>query len=714
MADLYAGRNVPLSKAFIFCGWETIAVDWLLDASHDLSDPRRQASLHDQLQSVCFIAAALDCSTKSRAREIPRDFGDGRPPPRPLRSEQHPLGLPELTGAQKERVSKDNAAAHFVLEEIDLVVDRGGASVRENPFNSLHWWTPQEQAMWASGRWWDQRYSACCFGGARAKLQRLRHNLEEIQQWPRADCNHFHDPREWEPWLQEDGKRVYPSAEESEYTAELCFAIAVAASWWAVRTGHAKMYVPRSPAPCTTGHREHWLDLDPRALREWAMAPLAISLGLRPLDPDKASRVPQRACVSDVLVEGSLPVGHVYVGMGNHAHRLQTTKWRSPWQVGVDCTPQDWLPLYVQYIRETMWDDLSELEGCTLVCDCPLSQLCEADLLAGLVFDRLSPEHLPAAHQVVPTQGRLPQASTTRAVLISSMAQVRGMPFGPFYILQESLALAFRRLFPGDWFDDFAIPFVEDLVNQTPLDLFVRWRYHHGLDMEGSYNPVLAAPPTRQKMRTSEGQQVGAINHRAALAPLLPFQLTPDQHFSQALELSHQPLPTEKLPVLDDDLRFAASFTSLPGGDLTRLRRAASGILTELKQRWGRVTAHLRSWQTPAIRAATSQRDAGFTALKILLRPGPDDQFLLEQSVKDADKGFCCYPLTQRELLAAVGEEPYRLIPRCVITQASGKQRVIDAAYIGLQSERSSDANKLTLCSALRPAQHLQYAFALQ
>eukprot|EP00435_Cladocopium_sp_Y103_P014752 s783_g3.t1 len=125
--------------------------------------------------------------------------------------------------------------AHFLREEIDLVVDRGGASVSENPFNSLHWWTPQEQAMWALGRWWDQRYSARCFGGARAKLQRLRHNLQEIQQWPRADCNHFHDPREWEPWLQ-DGKRVYPSAEESAYTV-LCFAIAVAASWWAVIPG---------------------------------------------------------------------------------------------------------------------------------------------------------------------------------------------------------------------------------------------------------------------------------------------------------------------------------------------------------------------------------------------------------------------------------------------------------------------------------------------
>ena len=102
-------------------------MDWMLDRGHDLSNSLRQQSLHDQLQSVCFIAAALDCSTKSRAREIPRDFGDGRPPPRPLRSEQHPLGLPELTGSQYSRVEKDNAAASFVLSEIDQLVDRGVA-----------------------------------------------------------------------------------------------------------------------------------------------------------------------------------------------------------------------------------------------------------------------------------------------------------------------------------------------------------------------------------------------------------------------------------------------------------------------------------------------------------------------------------------------------------------------------------------------------------
>lgn len=55
---------------------------------------------------------------------------------------------------------------------------------------------------------------------------------------------------------------------------------------WAVRMGHAKLYVPRSPSPGPTGHREHWLDLDPRAL--------AICLGLLPVDTAKQPESPFR------------------------------------------------------------------------------------------------------------------------------------------------------------------------------------------------------------------------------------------------------------------------------------------------------------------------------------------------------------------------------------------------------------------------------------
>ena len=84
MADLFAGPHAPLSKAFLFCGWRRLPVDIKLDVSHDLSNPLRQDSLRKQLNQVDFIAAAFDCSTKSRAREIPRHFEDGRPAPKPF------------------------------------------------------------------------------------------------------------------------------------------------------------------------------------------------------------------------------------------------------------------------------------------------------------------------------------------------------------------------------------------------------------------------------------------------------------------------------------------------------------------------------------------------------------------------------------------------------------------------------------------------------
>ena len=57
------GTDSPLGDidaprpAFLWCGWRTLSVDWLLDKSHDLSNPLRQQSLHDQLSSSCSPSA---------------------------------------------------------------------------------------------------------------------------------------------------------------------------------------------------------------------------------------------------------------------------------------------------------------------------------------------------------------------------------------------------------------------------------------------------------------------------------------------------------------------------------------------------------------------------------------------------------------------------------------------------------------------------------
>ena len=60
--------------------------------------------------------------------------------------------------------------------------------------------------------WLDTEYSASAFASARAKAQRLRHNIQEIAAWGPLQCHHVHDETEWTP-VQVDGVTVYPSAE---------------------------------------------------------------------------------------------------------------------------------------------------------------------------------------------------------------------------------------------------------------------------------------------------------------------------------------------------------------------------------------------------------------------------------------------------------------------------------------------------------------------
>ena len=251
--------------------------------------------------------------------------------------------------------------------------------------------------------------------------------------------------------------------------------------------------------------------------------------------------------------------------------------------------------------------------------------------------------------------------------------------------------------------------------------------------------------------RTAEGQQAGALSHRAP--PLLSFGLEPDAHFIQAHQLSQLPLPTEQRPVLDEELQFAAWCTANWRGRLRDKRQRALAPLRELKRRWAPVSKVLVKHQPEAIRRVTAQRDLGLLSLLLLitswsdtayphglhssgvfplqeanlitfedvltgweahnksilgsLKPGKDDEFLLTQSIADADQGFCSPPLNRMQFLGRIRNQPHRLIPRCVITQSSGKQRIIDYADSGGQSALSADSNKLVLCSPLRVAQHV-------
>eukprot|EP00439_Symbiodinium_sp_Y106_P002518 s4306_g1.t1 len=274
------------------------------------------------------------------------------------------------------------------------------------------------------------------------------------------------------------------------------------------------------------------------------------------------------------------------------------------------------------------------------------------------------------------------------------------------YLRQEDVFAAVRKLFPEHWLSGLTFPFIEDLVNGPPFDSYTRWLKEVGADWAGPCGPALA-PQAVRVLQRADGQQAGALNQRAALPPLLSFGLSVDEHFEQATARLRSPMPTEQAPVLDRDLAFAASYTAENRTNFRALRRQhAVGAVRELKRRWAAVDSRLRRHQAPALRRVTAARDIGLIALLVVLFAWPDTALPpLDQGFR---VGFLLPSLDERGSAEATQRQTYRLIPRCVITQSSGKQRIIDNADAGGQSETSRDSNKLVLCSALRPGQHAQ------
>ena len=86
--------QLPCVKGRLWCGRRTLTVDCGCLGPNTICrrSPARRTSLCNSRSAWCLVVA-MDCSTKSRAREIKRQAPDGRPLPKPFRSEQYPEGL---------------------------------------------------------------------------------------------------------------------------------------------------------------------------------------------------------------------------------------------------------------------------------------------------------------------------------------------------------------------------------------------------------------------------------------------------------------------------------------------------------------------------------------------------------------------------------------------------------------------------------------------
>ena len=331
--DLLSGPNYPLTQAFAWAGWRTMQpLDLKIDPDFNLNHSSVRKAIAAKLPECHLCSAAMDCSTKSRVREIAMPGGG----PQPLRSNKYPRGLPSLKPADRARVDADNQCSDFLLAMQATMHANGRGALRENPRRSLHWSDPVEAFLFSQGVWQDYEYDACCYLATRRKAQTIRHNVDEMRKLPNLICAHTHDAAEWRPIRSSDGSVYYPSREESEYTAALVFTIAVSCSFWATQRGFAKLHISRLPVVECSGDRSSWLQLPADTFRARAMVSTAIQVGLLPPQA-RQQGCPQRVHVQEVLLaDHTLPPDVIYVGYGHFRHRLPVSNWVNPFKVGVD------------------------------------------------------------------------------------------------------------------------------------------------------------------------------------------------------------------------------------------------------------------------------------------------------------------------------------------------------------------------------------------
>ena len=199
----------------------------------DLRETAAQNQLFERLKKrpPVGIHFAMPCGTGSRAREQPISAAKrkmGVPQPPPLRSADHPMGLPNLKSFHQAKVNSANALLHFVVELLFLAFQFGVHIVLENPERSWIWaaltFLVLQKNHPAFQSWYNNLheviFDACEQGGSRPKSTRFITTLKVLSQLSkRCSKNHIHS-KYGTTW---NGNRwVFDTSLEAEYPLLLC------------------------------------------------------------------------------------------------------------------------------------------------------------------------------------------------------------------------------------------------------------------------------------------------------------------------------------------------------------------------------------------------------------------------------------------------------------------------------------------------------------
>ena len=232
VADLFAGTG-RLTSALRDKGFRTMAIDKDKTRSkqahivqYDLEDSFQVGPLLQFLdkerQSILWVHFAPSCGAASRSRErLLRHLEKlGYEVPKPLRSDQHPLGIPGVSGKDLAKALSANATYAAMLRVCRQCWEANIAVSIENPGSSLFWKFPSVQQFLHEVAGYDAIFRHCVHGGLRDKLTRWWASVDWFL--PLAVlCDKQHAHASWNPEIK-DGKITYPTHDEAAYPILLC------------------------------------------------------------------------------------------------------------------------------------------------------------------------------------------------------------------------------------------------------------------------------------------------------------------------------------------------------------------------------------------------------------------------------------------------------------------------------------------------------------
>ena len=169
-----------------------IVAEGEVSSARDVQDEEFWAFIKELVRrgSVRFLHLGTPCSTFSMARAVKMKNG-----PRPLRSLEHPLGLPTLGSAEKQQALLGNTLLDKSVEAALAVMAEGGDFSLENPEKSLLWNMPSIQFLKIMYPTFVVSFDQCCFGSLHLKPTTLLTSQDLLQALSaRCKGGHKHVP----------------------------------------------------------------------------------------------------------------------------------------------------------------------------------------------------------------------------------------------------------------------------------------------------------------------------------------------------------------------------------------------------------------------------------------------------------------------------------------------------------------------------------------